>query len=183
MKLLAQAAWLLACAGLGACIATSPEEAAEQALGPEAPGVGRGPYHRAGQPCLVCHSEEHNPGGLIYEVAGTVYQAEGKARGARGVEVVLTDAEGTELHARTNRVGTFFVRVSSSVSAPTLGGYEGQLLVPSAPVFPLRVRIGPDGEGQAMQGLIWRQGSCAHCHHDSPDETSNGPIFLQGGAP
>jgi hypothetical protein len=171
--------WVV-CLGLGACIATSPEQAAQDALGPERPGESPGPYHRAGQPCLVCHSHEHNPGGLIYEVAGTVNVREGQVRGARGVEVILTDAEGTELHARTNQVGTFFVRVSSQVSEPQLRGYDGQLLVPRAPVFPLRVRIRQGQDEQAMQGMIWREGSCAQCHQETTDEGSNGPIFLRG---
>ena len=56
---------LVVCAGLvfstiaialGACV-DETHELQVQALGGEAPGVPKGPLHRPGQPCLVCHGE------------------------------------------------------------------------------------------------------------------------------
>ena len=182
MSRFATATLLMSCLILLACLATSPESAAEQALGGEARGVRPGPLHRPGQPCLVCHGEDHSPGGLIYEIAGTVYDSATDSRGLGNAEVVLTDASGNELVMRSNGAGNFFISVDNNVSAPR-GGFAGQLVVPRGLKFPLRATVRRGDVEQKMQGLIWRKSSCADCHRREVDETSNGPIYLQAELP
>src|ERR1017187_10948970 len=76
-------------------------------LGPEAPGVRRGPLHRPGQPCLLCHD------GAIgdpqrFTVAGTVYETLGNQAPSVLASVVLTDANGSSVHLQTNAAGNFY---------------------------------------------------------------------------
>jgi len=165
----------------GACIGTSPEAAREANLGPEQPGVPQGPTHRAGQPCLTCHSEQHDPGGEHFLLAGTVYRRAGDPEGLEGAEVVVADAAGRRFTARTNRVGTFFVREGGS-GEPTQRG-DGELHVPFRPTYPLRVKVVAGDVEQVMQGLIWREGSCAACHGGEPSASSNGWIYLEAATP
>lgn len=171
----------LAVAMLAGCIGQSPEAAREANLGPEEPGVPQGPNHRPGQPCLTCHSEEHDPGGEHFLFAGTVYRRAGDERGLEGAEVVFADAEGRSFTARTNRVGTFFVRTGGG-SAPVQHS-EGELRVPFQPKFPVRVKVRDGAVEQNMQGLIWREGSCAACHGGEASAASNGWIFVEGETP
>lgn len=106
------------------------------ALGPEQPGVPRGPLHRAGQPCVTCHG----PSGHAtpaFSFAGTIYQsAAADSPPAAGVKVVVTDANGTEGAITTNQAGNFYVRQTTW-----------------NPVFPLRVRVlmGDNGDACCSQ--------------------------------
>ncbi|MGD8859144.1 MAG: hypothetical protein PVI30_03975 [Myxococcales bacterium] len=164
------------------CIGTSPEQAQEDALGPEEPGVSQGPYHRAGQPCLRCHGEDHTPGGRVFVLAGTVYRRPDDERGVQGARVEVTDAAGHRFTARTNRVGTFFVSEGGG-GEEAVRYDDGQVRIPYSLEFPLRVSV-RDGElEQEMRGLVWREGSCGACHAGQPSASSNGRIFLEGGAP
>jgi hypothetical protein len=172
----------LTCVLLGmGCIGISPEQAREDALGPEEPGVSQGPYHRAGQPCLRCHGEEHTPGGQVFVLAGTVYRRPGDERGVQGARVEVTDAAGHQFTARTNRVGTFFVSAGGR-GEDAVQYDDGRVRIPYRLEFPLRVSV-RDGElEQEMRGLIWREGSCAACHAGNPSASSNGVIYLDGEA-
>jgi hypothetical protein len=169
-------ALLTAAMFLGGCLSTSPEAAAEEALGGETSGQRPGPFHRPGQPCLVCHSAEHSPGNLEYEVAGTVYDYADDSTGLGGVEVLLTDKTGNELVATTNKAGNFFVTLDSS--GPS--NLAGLLRIPSEFQFPLRVSVRSGDLEMQMQSLIWRNSSCADCHRGDPGAKSNGKIYLHG---
>jgi len=167
---------------LWGCIGQSPEQQAELDLGPEEAGVPRGPEHRPGQPCLRCHGEDYTPGNQVFVLAGTVYERPGDAHGAAGVEIEFADASDHSFVARTNRVGNFFIRAGGGGAQPSRGG-DGSLRLPYEPAFPLRVSVREGDREQSMRGLIWREGSCGHCHGGGPSASSNGVVFLQEAAP
>jgi len=138
------------------------------ALGPETPGARRGPLHRPGQPCLLCHD------GAIgdpprFSVAGTVFQT-------NGATVALTDTNGLQTQLETNAAGNFYATPSQ---------YD--------PTFPIQVTMrASNGEAAQMQTLIEGNGSvepnggCASCHFDPPGANSPGHVCLvldDGGTP
>ena len=158
---------------LGACDPVHDDAIA--ALGPEAPGVRRGPLHRPGQPCLLCHD------GAIgdpqrFSVAGTVYETSGALTASVGATVVLVDANASSAELSTNAAGNFY-------STPS--NYD--------PVFPIQVTVkGPDGQTVRMQtlvegnGTVEPNGSCASCHYDPPGRSSPGHVCItldDGGTP
>ena len=59
-------------ATLAACDTDPVHSSAVDALGPEVAGVPKGPYHRAGQPCVTCHGGE-GPASQQFVMAGTVF--------------------------------------------------------------------------------------------------------------
>jgi len=121
---------------------------AKDELGDEDPGISPGEYHRAGQPCLVCHSERG--GETEFTVAGTIFASSSRQVGVDRAEVRMTDADGTQYVAKTNCVGNFFVKPGDW-----------------SPKFPILVAVGKNGSRRAMQSVIGRDGSCAHCHSRS----------------
>jgi hypothetical protein len=142
-------------------------EAAVQALGPEQPGVPQGPYHRAGQPCTVCHSSQ-GPARTVFSLAGTVFSAPFAASadaGPIGVDqatIGVVDDNGSEQSILTNCVGNFYV---------TPDVYS--------PAFPILVDVSKQGAGVVrMMGHVGREASCAECHSDPSGTTSPGHIFL-----
>lgn len=178
-------AWMLAAllcsTALCACLGQSPETRRQEDLGPELPGMGPGPNHRAGQPCLVCHGEEGGIAGPTFVLAGTVFEAPTSTRGASDVRVEVTDGKGRSFTAHTNRVGTFFVTEDGTGTDP-VWYRDGRVSLPYSLAYPLRVSLHKGDVEQTMRGLVWREGSCAACHGGSAAATSNGRIFL-GGAP
>ena len=145
------------------------------ALGPETPGVRRGPLHRPGQPCLLCHD------GAIgdpqrFTVAGTVYQTSGEKVAAVRATVALLDAKGSSIDLPTNAAGNFYAMPSA---------YD--------PTYPLQVTVqGPSGETVRMQTLVEGNGSvepngaCTSCHFDPPGADSPGHVCItldDGAAP
>ena len=171
------AAWALACAAgslLAGCIGESSEQAAADALGPDTSGYPDGPFHRAGFPCTRCHGDRWWQESPSFELAGTVYRRPTDDKGVSGAEVIVQDAAGHELRARTNRSGNFFfVREGSQARQ----GADGRFELPFALAYPLRVRVALEGLEQAMEGLIWREPSCATCHMGEPGSASNGRVF------
>jgi hypothetical protein len=164
---------LMAALALGACDPVHHDAIA--ALGPEAPGVRRGPLHRPGQPCLLCHD------GAIgdpqrFTVAGTVYQTPGEKVASVGATVALSDAKGSSFRLKTNAAGNFYATPSE---------YD--------PTFPIQVEVqGPGGETVHMQTLIEGNaavepnGGCASCHFDpaGPDSPGHVSVALDdGGTP
>ena len=151
---------------LGACDPTHNDQVA--ALGDEAPGVRRGPLHRPGQPCLLCHD------GAIgdpqqFSVAGTIYQTSGAGSGADGVSVTMTDAKGSSYPAMTNGAGNFYVTPNEWT-----------------PTFPIQAQIERGKTKVTMRTLISRDGSCSGCHVDPASDVSPGRVVLSledGGAP
>jgi len=107
--------------------------------------------HRAGQPCLACHSTY---GGAEPQMAigGTVFYQNGQGQilPAEGVLVRVTDSENTERKACTNATGNFWVEEDNWDDV----------------AFPLRVRAGD----RRMRGIMGRDGSCATCHRLPDDD-------------
>lgn len=143
--------WLLGCGD-------PLREEASIELGPEVPGIARGPLHRAGQPCLVCHD---GGAATAFSVAGTVYRLADADEPASGVVVSLIDARGAEHRAATNCAGNFFVRP---------GDYS--------PEFPLWIAIERGEWRQVMDSPVNGDGSCAACHAGDPGPASAGRVFL-----
>lgn len=149
-----------------ACDPTQSDKIA--ALGDEAPGVRRGPTHRPGQPCLLCHD-----GALgdpqEFSVAGTVYQQVGSSAAVDGAQVLLTDAKGSSVTATTNTAGNFYLTPSDW-----------------SPTFPIAAQVVSGSTHVSMRTLISRDGSCGGCHVDPPGDSSPGRVALvleDGGAP
>ena len=144
----------LAAAAAGAGCDTDPVHTAEvNALGPEAPGVPAGPYHRAGQPCGVCHGPE-GPASTEFAIAGTVFYGPGTTSppvGVGGVVVYLEDDSSSQHQETTNCVGNFYVSPSDWT-----------------PQFPVLVTVGGTADGMygqaSMQSLVGRSTSCGACH-------------------
>jgi hypothetical protein len=142
-----------------ACDPVHADEVA--ALGGEAPGVPRGPLHRPGQPCLVCHAGR-------FSVAGTVFVDATDRSPAVGAEVRLTDSQGNAYSAHTNEAGNFYVQ-------------PGQF----TPVYPMKVAVAWSGVTVNMTADVGREGSCAKCHSDPPGPSSAGHVYIpaDGGTP
>ena len=139
------------------------------ALGGENPNVRRGPLHRPGQPCLLCHDGQlGNP--PAFSIAGTVFEFPGAVVGADLASVVLTDADGGVQQTLTNAAGNFYLTPSDW-----------------SPTFPLtKVTVtGANGVTATMQSEVGRDGACASCHVDPPSSFSPGHVAVSaedGGA-
>jgi len=117
------------------------------AQGAETSGVDKGEFHRAGQPCGLCHQEGGPASGSPFTVAGTVFAQPLRQVGVEGAEIRMTDAEGTTHIAKTNCVGNFKVTPAEWV-----------------PKFPILVEIGKGNVRRTMRSTIGRDASCAGCH-------------------
>jgi hypothetical protein len=138
---------VLAVAALSSSCSTDPiHDGAVAAQGKETTGVPIGEFHRAGQPCIVCH-EDHGPANSVFSVAGTIFAGPNNFVGVDGAEVDLTDADGTKHTVTTNCVGNFFVKPSDW-----------------NPKFPILVGVSKGGASRQMSSVIGRDGSCAFCH-------------------
>ncbi len=171
----AHVAELVALAALASVAACDPVRAdAINALGPEAPGVRRGPLHRPGQPCLYCHD-----GALgdpqRFTIAGTVFETPSATFAAAGVVVSLVDAKGSAIDLRTNAAGNFYT---------TPGQYD--------PTFPIQATIQAGSQVVRMQtliegnGTVEPNGACATCHFDPAGPSSPGHVSMaldDGGTP
>ncbi len=133
---------------IGAC-GDPVYDAQIKALGDEASNVPQGEFHRAGQPCELCHSSSGPASSHPFTIAGTVFAQQTTAIGVDGVTVAMTDTSGSSFVVQTNCVGNFFVRP---------GQWD--------PAFPVLVRIFKNGHTRTMQGQIGRERSCANCHKD-----------------
>jgi hypothetical protein len=160
---------LLASAVLLATGCDPVHSAAVAALGGEAPGVRRGPLHRPGQPCELCHDGAFgDPQEFI--VAGTIFLRSSGLEGVGEAAVALTDAVGSKYVASTNAAGNFYV-------------------VPSewSPLYPIQsIVVSYTDLSATMYTDIGRQTSCATCHFDPPGANSPGHIALladDGSAP
>jgi len=160
-------------------------------LGPEAPNIPKGEFHRAGQACVVCHGDE-GPASEKFAIAGTVFYGpgtsstvNGQLMGAGSVSVYIEDGNGQTLPAvATNCVGNFWIRASD---------YPG-----GAPQYPVLITIsGPMKNGavtgRSMVSQIGREPSCGLCHQvqsypNQPGAITNyyetpGVIYLTGDDP
>lgn len=133
------------------------------ALGPETPGVPKGPLHRPGQPCLVCHSGNvGDPPG--FSVAGTVFINASDLQAAVDAGVTLTDSVDASYTANTNQAGNFFVLPSQ---------YQ--------PTYPMKVAVAFNGTPVKMTADVGRDGSCAKCHVDPAGPSSPGHVYIPPG--
>ena len=130
------------------------------ALGGEAPGVPQGEFHRAGQPCAVCHGGQ-GPASSTFTLAGTVFSDPTGTTGVNAATVYFVDDNKAHYSVPTNCVGNFFV---------TPGDWS--------PAFPLEVAIVKGSAGAQMIGHISREASCAFCHKDPPGTDSPGHVFM-----
>ena len=160
-------------------------EAAVKAMGDETPGtVPESQYHRPGQPCLVCHSNQ-GPADLQLRLGGTIFWGrcdckpgapanQGGCDAAKGKTWDQTPVEGAEVRIldskhrnrcfRTNCAGNFMVPVSDPVE------------------FPFLVSVFKVSNGnpilRSMGGHVGREGSCSGCHKNPSYQDSPGQIRL-----
>ncbi len=101
-----------------------------QALGPENPQIPPGEYHRAGQPCTVCHGPE-GPAETQFAIAGTIFWNPYSlgSTGYNNAYIAMVDSNGQQSPPiYTNCVGNFWA-------------------TPAAfnPAFPILVNVYPSG--------------------------------------
>ena len=156
-------ALMLAVAGASAstsCIDPVHSDAVA-ALGSETAGVGRGPRHRPGQPCLTCHGGM-GPASPEFSVAGTVYTARDGAAPLGGVTVAVTDARNETRLLVSNDAGNFYIAAANW-----------------APVTPLSVQLQYGGKTKVMKSHIGGTGACAVCHYGADNQpTHMPPVFM-----
>lgn len=131
------------------------------ALGGEVAGVPKGPTHRPGQPCLVCHGSQ-GPASPEFSVAGTIYAHPNTKVPVPGTTVRVLDADGTWYETKTNCAGNFLVLASDY-----------------APKFPLYAAVKLDSSANVMQSPMHRDGSCNGCHADPPSQQAEGHVYLE----
>jgi len=139
--------WLVAGFALGwlGCRYDPVPQAKIDALPPE-DAAGPSELHRAGQPCVLCHSEYEGAepalamGGTVFEQNTTTFEL----IPVEGVFVTMYDSAGASQKACTNAAGNFFVRMDDWPEAK----------------FPMTVRVG----NRFMRSLVGRERSCASCH-------------------
>jgi hypothetical protein len=132
------------------------------ALGDEIQGIPVGEFHRAGQPCVICHTKDGPASGSVFSVAGTIFAQPGPAVGVDQVTVAFTDSAGSQYTTSTNCVGNFFVKPDQW-----------------DPAYPVLVRIYKGDRSKTMQGQIGRSRSCGFCHHDpvNPPQQYEGTVL------
>ena len=136
-------------------------------LGPEASSIPKGEYHRAGQPCVLCHGDE-GPASEKFSIAGTVFYGPGNTGiplvGAGAVTVYLEDDNQTKFQVTTNCVGNFWIRPQDW-----------------QPAFPVLVTVagtptGGNAGQQSMRSHIGREPSCGMCHQVQSYPTQPGAV-------
>ena len=131
------------------------------ALGGEDPSVPKGPLHRPGQPCLVCHGGQ-GPASSQFSIGGTIYLANDSQMPASGATIDVEDINGSVGTTTSNEAGNFYIQAS-----------QWQPTYPTLPSVSLGNMVQP------MSTHVGREGSCAHCHADPQGPTSVGHIWLQ----
>jgi hypothetical protein len=155
----------VAVAALAGSCSDPVHDALVQSLGPEDPTVPQGEFHRAGQPCTVCHGPE-GPAKTQFAVAGTIFWH--KTKDTIGVDqaaVSVVDSLGANPVIQTNCVGNFFIKPEDW---PGGGG----------PAFPIKVTVYKDGNAVPMTPPINRAGSCAECHADPANYNAVGHVWI-----
>jgi hypothetical protein len=156
---------------LASCNSDPVHDGEVAALGGEAPGIPKGEYHRAGQPCLVCHGGL-GPASKQFSIAGTVFggpfsYTTNDTLGVGGATVVFLDDNGASANSSTNCVGNFYLAADSSTGWP------------SFPAFPVKTEVvSPTGSVIQMPSHIGRDGSCATCHQDPPSLSTLGHVWV-----
>jgi len=147
---------------LPSCADDPVHDAEVTSLGEEVPGIPQGPYHRAGQPCTVCHGGL-GPASTQFAMAGTVFNSKTSLVGVDKAEILLVDANGSSptMPVVTNCVGNFFI---------TPDMYN--------PAFPVLVGIQSGKAKTQMLTQISRAASCAECHTDPQSTSGAGHVFI-----
>jgi cytochrome c553 len=131
-----------------ACSADPVQSDAVKALGKEKGSANE--FHRAGQPCGVCHQAGGNASS-DFSVAGTIFAGPDSLVGVEGAHLDLVDSKGTspplDKPVVTNCVGNFFVQRSDW-----------------DPAYPVAVRVSKGTVSRTMRSPINRASSCADCH-------------------
>lgn len=134
-----------------------------ESLGDEQEGVPKGPLHRPGQPCLVCH-DDYGPAHMVLSFGGTVYEYQSKVndKPLAAATIRLTDATGRSYVTESNCAGNFYVQ-----------------RVDFDPVYPVSVQLayGALTGIPQMVSRINRDGSCASCHYEPADTRSAGRVY------
>lgn len=137
-------------------------------LGGEVGGVGPGPLHRPGQPCLLCHDGDLGDP-PEFSVAGTVFLRPTGTDPVNRAKIQLRGANGSTYELTSNAAGNFYVEPDRY-----------------SPDYPLEVQVTYRDEVTVMHTQIGREGSCAGCHSDPPGADSPGHVFVRlddGGVP
>jgi hypothetical protein len=150
----------IAAASAAACFVDPVHDDEVSALGPETPGVPRGPLHRPGQPCLVCHGGS-GPASHQFSVAGTAFALKDQNQPLPTAIVSLADENDASVDLEANAAGNFFV---------TPGEYE--------PYWPVHVQLALGNISATMNSHIGRDGSCADCHYEPPGPQTPGYVYL-----
>lgn len=163
--------WAAVLAVVGAASCDPVHSQAVDDLGDEAPGVRRGPAHRPGQPCMLCHDGAiGNP--RAFSVAGTVFVDQNftdplSANWAVGARVDMVGGDGQTFTAQTVDHGNFYVTPQQFT-----------------PTYPMTVSVTYGGTTVNMTSLVGRNGSCAGCHilptpsAPQPSPSSPGPVYI-----
>ena len=150
-------------AGLGAAASCSDpvHESEVAALGGET-DIPQGEYHRAGQPCGVCHGQE-GPARLQFSLAGTVFLGPDCRVGAGGAHVLIIDSEGHQPPGEvvTNCVGNF--EIAQDVWAPE---------------FPILAWVQDGDITKKMMSHVSRETACNQCHKDPNSDDAPGHIYM-----
>ena len=132
-------------------------------LGPETPGVPKGPLHRPGQPCLACHDGNlRDP--PAFSVAGTVFINASDLQPAVDAGITVTDSVDASYTAMTNAAGNFYVLPSQYT-----------------PTYPMKVVVAWNGTTVSMTADVGRDGACAMCHTDPTGPSSPGHVYIPPG--
>lgn len=131
-----------------------------EALGGEDPAVPRGPLHRPGQPCNLCHGED-GEASPRFAFAGTVYRTPGLLEPLHDATVRIIDSSGAQYSVRSNCAGNFYVGADNF-----------------RPVWPVWMKLEYDDWSAEMVSSASREGSCAACHRDPASPSSVGHVYL-----
>jgi hypothetical protein len=108
------------------------------------------PLMNPGRSCVGCHADVNDPTHApLYTVAGTVMtdaHEDDDCRGAGGMTVLLTDAEGTEWNMTGNSAGNFWLEPDVVLAMP----YTARI-------------IDREGNERIKQSPV-SEGDCASCH-------------------
>jgi len=150
------------------CALDPVHDSSVKALGEEDPEWPQGPYHRAGQPCTVCHGGQ-GPAKTKFLMAGTIFATAGTkddpSKPVNMAQVRIRDSKnltGSEC-VFTNCRGNFYVT-------------EKQF--PDGIYYPVKVAVSKDGAEKPMNSLIGREPSCAVCHKRPGFFDSPGQVYL-----
>ena len=132
-------------------------------LGKEITGIEKTEFHRAGQPCIVCHAKNGTASNSVFTIAGTVFAGPQSRVGVNKAEVRMTDSLGTKKILTTNCVGNFFVKADGA------DGWD--------PKFPILVTVAKGGTLRRMNSVIGREPSCGTCHTTKGDRNPSSQLL------